>query len=103
MAMNSQRKSKAAILKRYKTRVENYKVEEQLTEELLDHMHEALECAQNNPKELHQSIESALNDLLKGEVKKDGSSHDDALLNNKETKQLVEFVSESMRNHILSL
>ncbi|KAL7537400.1 hypothetical protein ACHAXR_010211 [Thalassiosira sp. AJA248-18] len=75
-------------------------MEEEMTEELVNHLNEALEYAQSNQSSLRKSIESSLLELLKEEAERDGSSTEDVLLSHEDTKQLVDFIAESMKNHI---
>ncbi|KAL7554136.1 hypothetical protein ACHAWF_017538, partial [Thalassiosira exigua] len=100
---NIQRRSRATAIKRMKQKIANHKVEMALSEELLDHMDESLNYARNNKDKLRDSIESSLLELMRDEAKKMGDSDDEDLITEEETKDLVDFVAESMRNHIHKL
>jgi hypothetical protein len=95
-----QRRSTAATIQRLKDRVKSQKKDMDMSKELTNHLYESLEYAQNNPRLMKESIESSLLELLKDEAERDGSSSVDVLLDHKDTKQIVDFFTESMKNHI---
>ncbi|KAL7547467.1 hypothetical protein ACHAWF_010769 [Thalassiosira exigua] len=95
-----QRKSMKATIKRLKQKIDEQEVEKALTEELLNHMNEALEYAKNNKEKLHQSLESNLKELLKEQAKDMGTNPEQLLLSTEDTQELVECIVESMTNHI---
>ena len=99
-ALKMQRRSKAAMIKILKEKIESYKVECEMSEELLNHMNEALECASTNKAQFQHDIKSTLVELLTEEAKKNGVVGEDALLSHEDTQQFVDFLTESMRNHI---
>ncbi|KAL7524395.1 hypothetical protein ACHAWF_004195 [Thalassiosira exigua] len=94
-----QRKSMKATIKRLKQKIDEQEVEMALTEELLNQMNEALEYAKNNKEKLQQSLESNLKELLEEQAKDMGTSPEQ-LLSTDDTQELVEYLAESMTNHI---
>ena len=99
-ALNLQRKSAAATIERLKAKIEWFMVELEMNVEMKDFLEESLEHALKNKQELYKDIESTLLELLKEDASKSGSGSVDNLLTHEDTKQLVEFIAESMRNHI---
>ncbi len=74
-----------------------------MSEELLIYMYEALQFAQKNVGKLHESIERVILKVLKEEATKNGTNSDEPLLSYEDTKQSVEFIVKSMKNHIHKL
>ena len=72
------------------------------SEEVMKHLNEALEYALENKAALGATMEAGLLELLKEESGKSGLVGDD-VLTREEIAQLVEHVSESMKNHIRML
>ena len=98
--MKTERRIKAATIKRLEDRITSYKIEETANEELLNHMNDALMYAQNNQSSLYETIETTLMELLKEEAQRDGTNPDDVLVTHEDTQKLVDFIAESMQNHI---
>ena len=73
-----------------------------MSNKLLDHLNESLECAQNNKNALGATIESGLLELLTEEAEKCGSNVE-VSITKAETKQLIDFIAESMKNHLHKL
>ena len=68
----------------------------------LNHLNESLEYAQNNKDALGATIESGLLELLTEEAEKCDSNVEVAITK-AETKQLIDFIAESMKNHLHKL
>jgi len=98
--MNVERKKKEATIKRLKKKLAERDVEQELNEEVLNHLKKALEYAQKNQEAMRKDIDSTLLEMLKEAAKQNGNSTEEELLTHEDTKQLVEFIAESMRNHI---
>ena len=92
--------SHAAKVQRIEKKIESQMIELELTEELLNHMSEALAMAQADKAGLRESIQNSLADILKEEGRKLGADIEKISTTNNETNQLVEFIAESMHNHI---
>ena len=72
------------------------------SEEVMKHINEALNYSMTNKTTLGATMEEGLLELLKEESGKSGLVGDN-VLTREETAQLVEYVSESMKNHIRPL
>ena len=80
--------------------ITSYKIEEAVNEELLNHINDTLMCAQNNQSSLYETIETTLMELLKEEAQRDGTNPNEVSVTHEDTQKLVDFIAESMRNHI---
>ena len=100
--LKAERRTKAALIERSREVILTRSREMEAFEEVMKHLNEALEYALENKAALGATMEAGLLELLKEESGKSGLVGDD-VLTREETAQLVEHVSESMKNHIRML
>ena len=101
--LNTQRRSKAATIKRLKDKIKALEVNRELGEQMITHLKEALESTQKDKALFNENIESTLKELLKEEADRKGTTLEDEMLSKEETQQFVDFISESITNHIHKL
>ena len=94
-----ERKSKATIIKRLRERIKTQSRVMVASDGVMKHINEALDYSLANKTALGATMEEGLLELLKEESEKSGLVGD-YVLTKEETCQLVEYVSESMKNHI---
>ena len=102
-ANSPERNSKNKTTERIEKRVESLTMDQKMLEELLDEMNKALEHVKSCPEETCESIELALLELLKEEAEKDGSKLDTVSMDSEESKELVNYLVQALKNHLLKV
>ena len=70
-----------------------------MDEKLIDEMNEALEYAQTNPNKIEKRIELSFEEIIQEQAGSDIKPED--LLSKDNTKNLVAFIVDSLKNHAI--
>ena len=95
--LNFNRKSSQKTIARLKNKIKNAKIVVKMSDETVATLEKKLKEAQEKPTQLRETITEALKEMLNEEGQSDQNI--DALLTDKDTTELVDFILLSLKNH----
>ena len=85
------------MIARLRKKIKDTEVVVKMSDETVSELKKRLKDAQEKPTQLRETITEALKEMLSEETKSDQNT--DALLTDKDTVELVDFIVLSLRNH----